>query len=141
MGDVIPFAHDGEVWLYYLLDERPDAPPLERLTGMPWAAVTTRDFARFEDRGVVLPSGGRDAADHDCYTGSVVIDDAGTLHLFYTGHNPDVRTAEADVQVVCHATSDADPASWVKHPEWTLGALDGYGPEDWRDPFVFRTAP
>ncbi|HET7723706.1 MAG TPA: glycoside hydrolase family 32 protein, partial [Propionibacteriaceae bacterium] len=47
----------------------------------------------------------------------------------------------ADVQVVCHATSDADPASWVKHPEWTLGALDGYGPEDWRDPFVFRTAP
>ena len=141
VGDVIPFAHDGQVWLFYLLDARRGVPPEQRVTGMPWAAATTHDFAQFVDEGVVLPSGGREAADFDCYTGSVVADDDGALHLFYTGHNPDMRTPDGDVQVVCHATSDAGPGSWLKHPEWTFGALDGYAPEDWRDPFVFRAAP
>ncbi|GAB3794163.1 beta-fructofuranosidase [Humibacter antri] len=140
VGDVIPVERDGVAWLYYLLDERPGTDPADRATGMPWAAVTTPDFARFEDRGVVLPSGGRSAADFDCYTGSVVAGDDGMLHLFYTGHNPEVRTADGDLQVVCHATSDGDPSAWTKHPEWTFGAPFGYAAEDWRDPFVFRAA-
>lgn len=141
VGDVIPFEHDGVVWLYYLLDERDGVPRSERDEGMPWAAVTTTDFVRFDDRGVVLPSGGRAAEDFDCYTGSVVTDDDGLLHLFYTGHNPAVRTVDGDLQIVCHATSDADPAVWVKHPEWSFGATAGHVPQDWRDPFVYRTAP
>jgi len=141
VGDIIPFHHDGVTWLYYLLDERPDGAPSERSTGMPWAAVTTTDFASFDDQGVVLPSGGRHAEDFDCYTGSVVVDDDGLLHLFYTGHNPERRTQDGDLQIVCHATSEAGPAQWVKHPEWSFGALAGYQPEDWRDPFVFRPAP
>jgi beta-fructofuranosidase len=140
VGDVIPFERDGTAWLYYLLDERSDIPVGERSSGMPWAAVTTSDFARFTDRGIVLPSGGRAAEDFDCYTGSVVTGDDGTLHLFYTGHNPDIRTGHGDVQVVCHATSDGDPARWTRHPEWSFGAPDGYAPEDWRDPFVFRSS-
>ncbi len=141
VGDVIPFEKDGTVWLYYLLDTRDPRRPVDRDEGMPWAAVTTRDFATFADRGAVLPSGGPAAEDFDCYTGSVVTDDDGLLHLFYTGHNPRIRTADGDAQVVCHATSGGDPAVWERHPEWTFGALDGYAPEDWRDPFVFRTAP
>ena len=56
---------------------------------------------------MVLPSGGSEAVDFDCYTGSVV-DDGERLHLFYTGHNPARRTAAGDLQVVCHATSDGD---------------------------------
>ncbi|MFS0731644.1 GH32 C-terminal domain-containing protein [Curtobacterium sp. 1P10AnD] len=142
VGDVIPVELDGTVWLYYLLDERPAAPPLERATGMPWGAVTTTDFVSFEDHGVVLPSGGPDASDHDCYTGSVVRGDDGTLHLFSTGHNPHVTVetelGRKEVQVVCHATSDGDPTAWTKHPEWDLPALPDYAPEDWRDPFVHR---
>lgn len=144
VGDVIPFEHDGSAWLFYLLDERPDVPPLERATGMPWGAVTTTDFVEFEDRGVVLPSGGPDASDFDCYTGSVVQDDTGTLHLFYTGHNPRITTTTddgvKDAQVVCHATSAGDLTEWTKHPAWDFPALAGYSPEDWRDPFVFRPA-
>lgn len=141
VGDVIPFEHDEVAWLFYLLDERKGGTAAETNSGMPWAAVTTRDFARFHDVGIVLPSGGREAPDFDCYTGSVVEDDEGMLHLFYTGHNPAVRTDRGDVQVVCHATSDSGPSSWVKHPEWSLEALEGYTGEDWRDPFVFRTEP
>lgn len=141
VGDVIPFEHKGTVWLYYLLDTRDPAPGADRRTGMPWAAVTTTDFATFTDRGTVLPSGGVSAEDFDCYTGSVVTGEDGLLHLFYTGHNPRIRTADGDAQVVCHATSPGDPGSWERHPEWTFGALDEYVAEDWRDPFVFRTAP
>ncbi|MFJ3319178.1 GH32 C-terminal domain-containing protein [Curtobacterium sp. NPDC086286] len=145
VGDVIPFAADDRAWLYYLLDERPDAAPVDRATGMPWGAVSTTDFVTFEDHGVVLPSGGPGASDFDCYTGSVVRDDSGHLHLFSTGHNPRITTdtdlGRKDVQVVCHATSDGDLTRWTKHPEWDLPALPGYAPEDWRDPFVFRPSP
>ncbi len=142
VGDVIPAVIDGTVWLFFLLEERPDEPPLERATGMPWAAVTTTDFVTFEDHGVVLPSGGPGAVDFDCYTGSVVRDSDGLLHLFYTGHNPRIRFtrdgAEHDAQVVCHATSDGDPTRWDKHPDWTVLPREQYAHEDWRDPFVFR---
>ncbi len=106
---------------------------------MPWALVSTDDFVSYTDHGVVLPSGGTEAADFDCYTGSVV-DDGDRLHLFYTGHNPARRTAAGDLQVVCHATSDGDLTRWTKHPEHTFGAPTGYLPEDWRDPFVYRVS-
>ncbi len=141
VGDVIPVSLDGAAWLFYLLDERPSAAPIDRPTGMPWAAVSTTDFAEFTDHGVVLPSGGPAASDFDCYTGSVVTDDTGALHLFYTGHNPRIRTERGDAQVVCHATSGGDPTRWTKHPEWDFGASPSYAEEDWRDPFVFRTSP
>ena len=110
VGDLIPFERDGRLWLFYLLDERRDPP-----TGMPWALASTDDFVNYTDHGVVLPSGGADAADYDCYTGCV-IDDGDQLHLFYTGHNPSRRTAAGDLQVVCHATSDGDLTQWHKQP-------------------------
>ena len=135
VGDLIPFERDGRLWLFYLLDERCDPP-----TGMPWALASTDDFVSYTDHGVVLPSGGTDAADYDCYTGCV-IDDGNQLHLFYTGHNPARRTPAGDLQVVCHATSDGDLTQWRKHPDHTFGAPTDYAPEDWRDPYVYRVTP
>ncbi|MEI8411029.1 MULTISPECIES: glycoside hydrolase family 32 protein [unclassified Kribbella] len=139
VGDVIPFSHAGRIWLFYLLDERPDDPTAGP-SGMPWALVSTTDFVHFTDHGVVLPGGDRDAVDFDCYTGSVIAD-GDQLHLFYTGHNPRRGTPDGSFQVVCHATSDGDPKQWKKQPEHTFGAPPGYRPQDWRDPFVFRPAP
>jgi beta-fructofuranosidase len=139
VGDVIPFSHTGRIWLFYLLDERPDD-PTAGANGMPWALVSTTDFVHFTDHGVVLPGGDRDADDFDCYTGSVITN-GDRLHLFYTGHNPRHRNSDGAVQLVCHATSDGDPTRWTKHPEHTFGAPPGYLPQAWRDPFVFRTAP
>jgi beta-fructofuranosidase len=136
VGDVIPFERDGRIWLFFLLDVRADEP-----VGMPWSLVSTVDFVEFTDHGVVLASGGPDAADFNCYTGCV-IDVDGELHLFYTGHNPARRTlAGTEPQVICHATSQGDLTSWVRHPELTFGAPDGYLPEDWRDPYVYRVSP
>jgi beta-fructofuranosidase len=136
VGDVIPFAYDGRIWLFYLLDERPDDPTAGP-HGMPWALVSTTDFVSYVDHGVVLPAGDRDAEDFDCYTGSVVADGAG-LHLFYTGHNPRRGDAGGSYQVVCHAVSDGDPTRWTKQPALTFGAPAGFVPQDWRDPFVYR---
>ncbi|MGW5193980.1 glycoside hydrolase [Kribbella sp. NPDC004138] len=136
VGDVIPFGHAGRIWLFYLLDERPDDPTAEE-GGMPWALLSTTDFVQYTDHGVVLPAGGRDDEDFDCYTGSVVAD-GDRLHLFYTGHNPRRGDAGGSFQVVCHAVSDGDPTRWTKHPALSFGAPEGFVPQDWRDPFVYR---
>jgi beta-fructofuranosidase len=136
VGDVIPFQHDGQFWLFYLHEHRGDPKP-----GTAWGLVTTKDFVEFDDRGVALPHGGRDDADFNAYTGSVV-EDGGRFHLFYTGHNP--RRLGPDgvtpLQVVMHATSDDEMTTWTKHPDWTFGASAGFEPGDWRDPFVFRVS-
>ena len=135
VGDLIPFERDGRLWLFYLLDER-----LEPPTGMPWALVSTDDFVSYTDHGVVLPSGGPQAEDFDCYTGCV-IDDGDQFHLYYTGHNPARTTPDGDLQVVCHATSDGSLTQWQRHPDHTFGAPAGYLPQDWRDPYVYRVTP
>ena len=136
VGDVIPFSHAGRIWLFYLLDERPDDPTAGE-GGMPWALLSTTDFVQYTDHGVVLPAGGRDDEDFDCYTGSVVAD-GDRLHLFYTGHNPRRGDADGSFQVVCHAVSDGDPTRWTKQPALSFGAPEGFVPQDWRDPFVYR---
>lgn len=134
VGDVIPVEHEGDLWLYYLLELRESPKP-----GTPWALVRTDDLVTFTDAGVALPHGGHDDADFNAYTGSVVTDDDGLHHLFYTGQNPR-RVADngLPLQLVMHATSDDGMQSWVKHPEHTFGAPAGYEPTDWRDPFVVR---
>ncbi|MBN9158365.1 GH32 C-terminal domain-containing protein [Microbacterium sp.] len=134
VGDVIPFARDGVFHLWYLFDDRKTPK-----TGMPWHLVTTTDFVHFEDHGVAVPSGGPDAEDFNVYTGSVVVGDDDVAHLFSTASNP-WRLGEdgRPLQLVAHATSTAGLTGWVKHPELTFGAPEGYETGDWRDPFVFR---
>ncbi len=136
VGDVIPYRHDGDFLLYYLHEQRRDPKP-----GTPWHLVTTSDLVHYSDRGEALPSGGAAAPDLNAYTGSIVQDDEGTHHLFYTGQNP-TRTAPdgRPLQLVMHAVSD-DLTTWTKLPEDTFGAPEGYDPSDWRDPYVYRTFP
>lgn len=136
VGDLIPFSHGGVLYLYYLHERRQSPKP-----GTSWHLVTTEDLVTFTDHGEVLPHGDEDAADFNAYTGSVVTDDEGLHHLFYTGQNPR-RTAPdgRPLQVVMHATG-TDLIHWDKHPEHTVGAPEGYDPADFRDPFVYRTGP
>ncbi|MEY9836255.1 family 43 glycosylhydrolase [Streptacidiphilus sp. EB103A] len=134
VGDVIPFEQDGEFWLFYLHERR--ASPK---SGMPWHLVTTRDLVTFTDRGVALEQGTGDDIDFNAYTGSVVLDREGVHHLFYTGQNPSRLGADGlPLQLVMHATSTDGMRTWVRRPEHTFGAPDGYETADWRDPFVFQ---
>ncbi|MEU5715899.1 family 43 glycosylhydrolase [Streptomyces sp. NPDC020403] len=133
VGDVIPFAHDGKLNLFYLHERRAHPKP-----GTSWSLAVTRDLVRMEDRGTALAHGGDDEADFNAYTGSVVRDADGTYHLFYTGQNPQIVGDDGEpLQVVMHATGSGDLTSWVRHPEHAFGAPDGYETADWRDPFVF----
>jgi beta-fructofuranosidase len=134
VGDVIPIERSGEFWLYYLHDVRESPKP-----GTSWNLVVTRDFVTFEDRGVALPHGRETDADFNAYTGSVVTDDSGVAHLFYTGQNPALLGDDGlPLQVVMHATSSDGMTTWDKRPDEQLGATPGYETADWRDPFVFR---
>ena len=134
VGDLIPYQKDGEFWLFYLHEVRADPKP-----GTAWNLVTTKDLTQFQDHGVALPHGTTEDLDFNCYTGSVIADDSGVHHLFYTGQNPgNLGTDGLPLQLVMHATSTDGMNTWVKHPELTFGAPDGYESADWRDPFVFR---
>ena len=133
VGDVIPFAHDGVFHLWYLHEQRATPKP-----GTSWHLVTTADLVHYEDRGEALPHGGPDDADFNAYTGSVVTDDDGLHHLFYTGQNPSILSGDGrPLQIVMHATS-TDLQAWDKHPADSFGAPTGYDTADWRDPFVHR---
>ncbi|KRE91195.1 glycoside hydrolase family 32 protein [Arthrobacter sp. Soil764] len=134
VGDLIPFQKDGEFWLFYLHEVRTDPKP-----GTAWNLVTTKDLTQFQDHGVALPHGTREDPDFNCYTGSIVADDSGVHHLFYTGQNPaNLGPDGLPLQLVMHATSTDGMATWTKHPGLTFGAPGGYESADWRDPFVFR---
>ncbi|WP_411374362.1 family 43 glycosylhydrolase [Arthrobacter sp. MPF02] len=134
VGDLIPYQQDGEFRLFYLHEVRGEPKP-----GTSWHLVTTKDLTQFQDHGVALPHGSTDQPDFNCYTGSIVADEVGAHHLFYTGQNP-ANTGQdgLPLQLVMHATSTDGMGSWTKHPELTFGAPDGYESADWRDPFVFR---
>ena len=134
VGDIIPVAHGGELWLFYLHELRESPKP-----GTSWALVRTQDFVAFSDNGVSLPHGSESEPDFNAYTGSVVTDEVGVHHLFYTAQNP--RRLGVDglpLQLIAHATSGDGMRRWVKHPEHTFGASTGYETADFRDPFVFR---
>ncbi|MGK9149479.1 GH32 C-terminal domain-containing protein [Plantibacter flavus] len=134
VGDVIPWQEDGAFHLLYLHESR-RVPK----TGMPWHRVITENLVDFHETGESLPSGGADAADFNVYTGSIVLDDDGVHHVFYTGQNPDRRGTDGQpLQLVMHATSSDGMRSWDKLPADTFGATAGYETADWRDPFVFR---
>lgn len=134
VGDVIPYVEHGTFHLFYLFEDR--AP---QRSGMPWRLLTTDTLTDLTEHGVVLSSGGPDAADDDAYTGSVVRDEDGVAHLFYTAHNHRIVGADGrELQSVAHAISRGGLTAWRKHPDHTFGAVPGYETGDWRDPFVFH---
>ncbi|WP_370772290.1 GH32 C-terminal domain-containing protein [Clostridium sp.] len=64
-------------------------------------------------------------------TGSVIKDNNGVFHAFYTGHNPKKMPKEA----IMHATS-MDMKEWTKISEDTFFADEQYSGDDFRDPYV-----
>lgn len=93
-------------------------------------ALVHEDAPAFDDQGI--------------WTGSIVRDERGTFHLFYTGIE---RRTMSAIQRTGHAVSD-DLLTWHRvSPEpvvtadsrWYSVADDGQR-EDWRDPWVFRDA-
>ena len=131
VGDTMPFVtEDGNLELYYLYDTDHNGQGYH-----PIYRFTTDDFVGYEDDGMMLSYGLMSDPDPALGTGSVLRDQEGLYHLFYTGHN-DAGNGGQGKECVMHATS-RDRVSWEKHPEDTFFSPEGYSRDDFRDPEVF----
>ncbi|HJA32372.1 MAG TPA: family 43 glycosylhydrolase [Candidatus Eisenbergiella pullicola] len=135
-GDFIPYYEAPWYYLFYLKDFRDRE---KRGEGCPWYCVRSRDLLHWEELGEMLPRGTAQEQDLFVYTGSVFrdIEGDGAYHIFYTGHNPYFKEKGKPQEAILHAVSE-DLMHWKKDPEFRFLALEGYEPDDWRDPFVFR---
>ncbi len=131
VGDTMPLVtEDGTLELYYLYETDHNGQGYH-----PIYKYTTTDLCSYEDKGKVVDYGLMSDPDPAIGTGSVLQDQDGLYHLFYTGHN-DTGNNGKGKECVMHATS-TDRESWTKVPEDTFFAPEGYSTDDFRDPEVF----
>lgn len=130
VADCIPFYENGVYHIFYLLDLRDP-----NNIGTPWCKITTTDFVHFKDHGEMLKRGTHEEYDMYVFTGSVIKDQDGLYHIWYTGHNT-IMDPGNYLQAVMHAVSK-DLEHWIKIPEDTFTACEGYEMRDWRDPYVY----
>lgn len=106
------YAHDGERWHAYFLqaDKSLEDPELRHWNVSQGHAVSD-DLIHWEHKGTCLRPTDREAwDDYTTWTGSVVQDDAGLWHLFYTGTT---RAENGKYQRIGHATS-TDMHNWQR---------------------------
>ena len=131
VGDTMPFVtEDGTLELYYLYDTDHNGQGYH-----PVYKYSTSNLYEYEDHGKVLDFGLMSDPDPAIGTGSVMQDQEGQYHLFYTGHN-DTGNGGKGKECVMHAVS-SDRENWTKQPEDTFFAPEGYSKDDFRDPEVF----
>ncbi len=125
IGDPMPYFDGEKLHLFYLHDARDGARGFH-----PWYLMQTTDFLHWTDRGLAIPYvNDYSSQDLALGTGSVIKDQNGLYHAFYTGFN---GTGNVDFkEMIQHATS-TDLVHWTKIPE------DGFygGTNDFRDPYV-----
>lgn len=127
VGDPMPYYENGVFHVFYLEDLRDGTVGYH-----PWSLYETSNFYKYENKGQVIPFG-KSMTDQDIAlgTGSVIKDQKGVYHAFYTGHNDTYEPKEA----IMHATSN-DMVNWTKFPEDTFSAGENYSKNDFRDPYV-----
>ena len=131
VGDTMPYVTDeGQLELYYLYDTDHNGQGYH-----PFWMYSTPDLHSYEDHGMALNYGLMSEPDPALGTGSVMKDQEGMYHLFYTGHN-DGGNGGKGKECLMHAVS-TDRKSWEKVPEDTIFSPEGYSKDDFRDPEVF----
>lgn len=128
VGDPMPYYDGNSFKMYYLEDLRDG-----QIGYHPFSLMETTDFYNYTDYGEVIPFvNEEDSAERALGTGSIIQDEEGIYHAFYTGHNQQRSPKE----VIMHATSE-DGITFDKIPENTFEGDDMYEKDDFRDPFVF----
>lgn len=131
VGDVMPYVtDDGKLEIYYLYDTDHNGQGYH-----PIYKYVTDDLVGYEDCGKVMDFGTMADPDPALGTGSVMKDNDGLFHMFYTGHNDSGNHGQGK-ECVMHAVS-TDRENWEKIPEDTFFAPEGYSSDDFRDPEVF----
>ncbi|MEI7910085.1 MAG: LamG-like jellyroll fold domain-containing protein [Verrucomicrobiota bacterium] len=134
LGDTIPFFSKGEYHVFYLHGG---------VGTIPWRHIVSTNLVQWRELPDALRvDGAPDSFDGGAmFTGSAMVAQDGSFHIFYTGHND---RNPLGLQSVMHATS-LDLIHWTKHPEDRLDP-DGvfYKNErqrDFRDPYVLWMEP
>ncbi len=128
VGDPMSYF-DGENFQIYYLEDLRDG----QIGFHPFSLIKTNDFYHYENIGEVLPFVNEvDSPERALGTGSVIRDERGLYHAFYTGHNDELTPKE----IILHATSK-DGEKWQKFPEEGFFASNNYEKNDFRDPYVF----
>lgn len=128
MGDPNPFYDDGVYHVFYL----------QNRGYHDWALSRTDDLLRGSFPEVVLEASA-DPTQQDEWvgSGSVMRDQQGGYHLFYSGHN----AAHTPVEAVMHAVATDDTLKhWQPIGADTFSGGNGYSDFDFRDPQVFWNA-
>lgn len=118
------YAHDGDRWhVYFLKADKSLGDPDLRHFNVSQGHAVSDDLVNWEHQGTCLrPADGPAWDDKTTWTGSVVRDNAGLWHLFYTGTS---ASEDAMYQRVGHATS-TDMHNWERVGDGL--ALDLTGP-------------
>ena len=106
------YAHDGERWHAFFLkaDRSIGDPELQALERQPRSLGQRRPDGVGPSGHVLSPSEGPAWDDYTTWTGSVVQDDTGLWHLFYTGSS---HAEDCLYQRIGHATSP-DLHDWTR---------------------------
>ena len=140
------FARDGGLWhMYFLQADKSLVDPELRHWHATHGHATSSDLRSWDYRGTCLePQPAPSWDDYANWTGSVVRDDDGLWHLFYTGSS---RAEDGKKQRIGHATS-TDMHDWRRVGDGLALDIDArhyeeYTPGHWhdramRDPWVMR---
>lgn len=138
VGDLIPYYENGRYYAFYLHDPRSQENKYAEDTT--WHLVTTEDFSAITYHGEAIHRGDETQPDYNAYTGSVVKDEEGIYHVFFTAFNENITIGGKAVQSVMQATG-TDLFHLETDREFLFTADDVlYESFDWRDPFVFYHA-
>jgi beta-fructofuranosidase len=120
IGDTMPFYENG---VYYFYHYKSVIGRHEE--GQNWTLSTTKDFVSYTDHGELFRHGEKGEQDYVFRSGSLLKKD-NRYHFFYGG--------DKDREVLLHA-SGLD-ITRLKKDAFSLPPEAGYGPQEWRDPFV-----
>jgi beta-fructofuranosidase len=122
------YAREGDLWHgYFLQADRSLGDPDLRHFNVTQGHATSRDLVHWDHKGTCLtPAAAPAWDDYTTWTGSVIRDDAGTWHLFYTGTT---RAENGLYQRIGHATSP-DAHHWQRVGDGLC--LDLTGPNAYR---------
>ena len=125
MIDPNPIMIDGVLHVFYL----------QNVGYHSWGLIKTEDLISSTAPVEVLKASG-DANRHDQWlgSGSVLVDQQGQTHIFYTGHNRQI----SPVEQVYHAVADDKSLyNWTVLEDEVFSGSSGYSDFDFRDPMVF----
>jgi beta-fructofuranosidase len=106
------YAHDGEKWhAYFLQADKAIGEPELRHWNVSQGHAVSKDLVSWRHLGTCFaPAAGPAWDDYTSWTGSVVRDDRGLWHLFYTGS---CHAEDGLIQRIGHATS-SDMHNWER---------------------------